>query len=307
MQNEVKQKTQTLFNLSSDQQTLKNSKWIDWRTIFSNESTDQHEINHHSCFFPLFFLTEQLSAIRCYSSSLASTAESYANEIKTYFFLTWAIMTCFCVTRKKMEKSVGFKNTGPSIMSLIMLLACVSLLPLKPSHLLTLVFSHATGYPLQIQALCNVTPSFDPFDSTQARLRVGFRAAFPSFQPSQFASWTSQQTQWTRRMTLKLRAWKEDFQLPTFFTVKLQLSFSFLHKWQLLCECLILLFNHNVCVVLACNSRSVQPAKQPPHWAQDSLWGSVLPAHSHLPVKKPADTMNDPRERKCVLVCVHGE
>lgn len=37
--------------------------------------------------------------------------------------------------------------------------------------------------------------------------------------------------------------------------------------------------------MLAHDGRSAQAAKQPPHWAQDSLYGSVLPTNSHLPVK----------------------
>lgn len=68
-----------------------------------------------------------------------------------------------------------------------------------------------------------------------------------------------------------------------------------------MCECVC------ACVfefILAHNSRSVQSANQPPHWAQDSLCGSVLPANSHLPVKKLADTDDDWQGRKCVKKCV---
>lgn len=59
-------------------------------------------------------------------------------------------------------------------MSFILLLTCVSLEPSIPLTSITPAFSHATRFLLQCQALYNVTPSFDPFDSVPDRLRVGF-------------------------------------------------------------------------------------------------------------------------------------
>lgn len=61
-----------------------------------------------------------------------------------------------------------------------------------------------------------------------------------------------------------------------------------------MCECLTVLLSTRMCPSesvtvfvfrISPNSRSVQAANQPPHWAQDSLCGSVLPANSHLPAK----------------------
>lgn len=81
-------------------------------------------------------------------------------------------------------------------------------------------------------------------------------------------------------------------------------------------NCVVINLNVSVseCVfvfILAHNSRSVQPANQPPHWAQDSLYGSVLPANSHLPVKNLLTSLMTGKgenvwESVCVTVRMDG-